>query len=378
MRILCVLQTLRAGGAQRVFSLMADVWIAEAHDVSLLLFTDDSEPDFTPVHPDVDIRRLGILGTTSGGILHKIGKNLKRFPVVRKAVSEIRPDCVIGFMIDENLVLRLSTLGMRVPIILVEHSPYSYDPGYLKRMLQDIVYPLADGVVMLTRQAKAHAVGSVRSRTVVIENPIRIPEDLSSRQLAEKETTGKKVEGVFLAIGRFARQKRFDRLIWAFSKIADTCPGWKVHLYGSGDEEESMRTLVAELGLENCVFLKGAVKEPWSALAEGDVFVMSSDTEGFPMALIEAMACGLAVVSTDCPTGPGELVVDGLNGLLVSVDEEALAAGMLRLATDASLRHKLGAEATKIKERLGCERIMTRYNGFIAACRSTGKETLRV
>ena len=378
MRIVCVLQTLRAGGAQRVFSLMAEEWIAQGHEVSLLLFTDDSEPDFTPVNPNVTIRRLGILGASGGSLLQRVIKNLRRFPVMRKAVADENPDCVVGLMIDENLVLRLSTLGMRVPVILVEHSPYSYDPGYLKRMLRDFVYPLADGVVVLTRQAKQHAVGCVRERTVVIENPVNSPSSIVEQGLERQTHKSTKQGGVFIAIGRLAAQKRFDRLVRAFSLIADRCKGWQVFLYGSGDQEGSLGNLIGELGLQERVILKGPVKEPWEALSEADVFVMSSDTEGFPMALIEAMACGLAVVSTDCPTGPGELIIHGSNGLLVPMDEQALADAMLRLAVDADLRAKLGSEAMNVRERLGVERIMGRYNRFLANCIHSNEDTARV
>ena len=379
MRILCVLQTLRAGGAQRVFSLMAEEWIAEGHEVSLLLFTSDSESDFTPVHPEVDIHHLGILGACGGGLFQRIVKNMRRFPVMRKAVRDLNPDCVLGLMIDENLVLRLSTLGMRIPIILVEHSPYSYDPGYLKRLLRDLVYPLAEGVVMLTRQAKHHAVGSIRDKTLVIENPINPPKSVLTSGGGNTATEANKEQGgVFIAIGRLVAQKRFDRFIRAFSLIADRCKGWQVYLYGSGEEEASLQNLICGLGLQKRAILKGPVKEPWEALLEADVFVMSSDTEGFPMALIEAMTCGLAVISTDCPTGPGELIVDSENGILVPMSEEALADAMRRLALDPTLRDKLGREAVKIRERLGTERIMERYNRFLANCVRSNDDAARV
>jgi GalNAc-alpha-(1->4)-GalNAc-alpha-(1->3)-diNAcBac-PP-undecaprenol alpha-1,4-N-acetyl-D-galactosaminyltransferase len=378
MRLLCVLQTLRTGGAQRVFSCMADEWIEQGHQVSLLLFTSESEPLFTPVHPEVDIHRLGILGEPGGSILGRIYKNLRRFPVVRNAIKTIHPDCAIGFMIDENLVLRLSSIGLSVPVILIEHSPFSYDPGYLKRMLRDIVYPQADGIVMLTQKAREHAVGNVRQKTLVIENPIQIPEAFASHRSDKSSESGLKEAGVFLAIGRLAVQKRFDRLIRAFSLIADRCAAWNLHIYGSGDQEESLQKLIIRMNLEDRVFLKGAVKEPWDALSSGDVFVMSSDTEGFPMALIEAMVCGLAVISTDCPTGPGELIVDMVNGLLVSIDESAIARAMLELAKDPLLRRTLGTEAMKITERLSRERIMKRYNQFLMNCMLERKGTLRL
>jgi len=130
-------------------------------------------------------------------------------------------------------------------------------------------------------------------------------------------------------------------------------------ILGEGPDRAKLEGMVRELGLEGRMELPGWVADPERVLGESAVFVLSSWYEGFPNALLEAMAAGCAVVATDCPSGPGEIVRPGVDGFLVPVGEvEALARALDELMGDEGLRRRLGEQARKVRERFGLEQVM--------------------
>jgi glycosyltransferase involved in cell wall biosynthesis len=170
---------------------------------------------------------------------------------------------------------------------------------------------------------------------VVIPNPVA-PFD-------QKDAPG---EPLVVAMGRLVPQKGFDVLIRGFAEAAVHLPGWHLIIAGEGPERRALELLKEELGVADRVALPGAVRENHRLLSRASIFAMTSHFEGFPNALAEAMACGRAVVATDCPTGPKELTLDGTAGLLVPVDDvAALSEALVRLGRDAQLRQRLGEAA---------------------------------
>lgn len=130
---------------------------------------------------------------------------------------------------------------------------------------------------------------------------------------------------VILGVGELSEQKDFETLIRAFDRVVDNQQA-RLVILGEGPRREKLETLIAELGLGDVVSMPGFVDNPYAYMAKTDVFVLSSRWEGCPNVLVEAMACGAPVVSTDCPSGPEEILKDGKHGLLLSVgDEEQMA-----------------------------------------------------
>jgi glycosyltransferase involved in cell wall biosynthesis len=212
----------------------------------------------------------------------------------------------------------------------------------------------------------------VDARVDIIPNPIN-PEFNGSTKEARRRGSGHTI----VAMGRLVRQKGFDLLIEAFARCAGQHPEWSLVILGEGEERSNLESLISAMGLQDRVRLAGKVPQPSHILGQADLFVLSSRFEGFPNALMEAMACKLAVISTDCPNGPRDIVRDGVDGLLIPPDDvNALAKGMDRLMANPMERQRLGAGATEVVKRFSIEKIMSMWDELVAhTCRSgTGGE----
>jgi len=169
-----------------------------------------------------------------------------------------------------------------------------------------------------------------------------------------------------VAAGRLARQKGFDRLVAAWALVARKHPDWRLNIFGAG-EPEALQARIDKKKLTDVVTLKGFTDEPYQRFAESAIYAMSSRSEGFPMVLLEAMGCGLPLVSFDCPTGPADIIQDGRNGLLVrDGDIKGLAAALNRLIDDPELRRRMGATGVELAKDYAPARIATRWEDLFA------------
>jgi glycosyltransferase involved in cell wall biosynthesis len=182
----------------------------------------------------------------------------------------------------------------------------------------------------------------------VIYNPFFAPEQQARpgvESLPDENSWMTEIQGpIVVSMGRFTRQKGFDILLKAFSTLAAAGQSdWNLIILGDGELRGELEQLVEDLGLSSRVIMPGRVKDPFSVLRHADLFVMSSRFEGFPMAHGEAMLCGLPVVATDCPSGPSELIRDGVDGILVENENQLqLEEAMQKLMSNAVLRRKMG------------------------------------
>jgi len=162
-------------------------------------------------------------------------------------------------------------------------------------------------------------------------------------------------------------QKGFDLLLRAFAQVAPDRPAWRLHLYGEGSQHDALACLAAQLAIADRVRFAGRVRDISGVYASADLFVMASRFEGFPNALTEAMAHGMPVIATDCPTGPREILTPSVDGLLVpSEDVRALATAMAQLMDDEPQRRALGLRSREITSRLSQEAIAAKWNELIA------------
>jgi glycosyltransferase involved in cell wall biosynthesis len=177
---------------------------------------------------------------------------------------------------------------------------------------------------------------------------------------------------VIAAAGRLAPGKRFDLLLEAFATVAAKEPDWHLRIYGGGNAKEGLEALIDELGLAGRARLMGPCTPIEAEFAKASLVVSASDAESFGMTLVEAMRCGVPVISTDCPLGPAEIVTDGVDGRLVPVDDApALADAILDLIADDALRHGMAAAALRSAHRYDPAPITTRYDHLFATLRMT-------
>jgi len=170
-----------------------------------------------------------------------------------------------------------------------------------------------------------------------------------------------------IAMGRLVPQKGFDLLIEAFASLAATHPAWDLVIWGEGPERPALEALVGHYGLEGRVSLPGFSHQVAEEYATAELFVLSSRYEGFALVLLEAMASGLPCVAFDCPSGPGELIDDEVNGILVPVgDVGGLADAMNRLMGAPAERDRFGRTAVAVRDQFSAARIMSEWDALLA------------
>ena len=361
MRCTLIIHSLNSGGAERVISNMANYWAAKGWEINLLTFDDNSKKTFYDVDPKISHIPLGIAGYSPNPIMG-IWNNLTRIQSLRTVIIKSKPNVVISFMNQTNEIVLLATRWLNVPVVVSERNdPASQTTGKIWEQLRQWTYPLADRIVVQTKRAGDYFSSKLQKRICVIPNPVLLPPD--EQEISDKLSSGKRS---LIAMGRLVPQKGFDMLLEAMAKLKDRYPEWTLTILGEGELRSQLESLRNELGLGDRVHLLGRVKNPHVFLKQADIFIMSSRFEGFPNALCEAMACGLPVISTDCPNGPREIIRDGVDGILVpNEDVSALAVAMERLMCEEKERKRLAERAKEVTERFGLEKVMLIWESLI-------------
>ncbi|MBD1806552.1 glycosyltransferase family 4 protein [Microcoleus sp. FACHB-SPT15] len=377
MRLTLVISSLSSGGAERVMSIMANYWVAKKWKITILTFDDGTKPPFYDLDSRVCHIPLSIAGESSN-LFVGIWKNLKRIQILQSAIANSNPDAVISFMDQVNVLTLLAirfSLGtitlqeppwgkrsLKIPVIVSERiDPALYSIGRIWEQLRRWTYPFADHLVVQTQGALTYFSSGQQKRACIIPNPVVFP-------TRRKNTSGGLWVGRSLfAMGRLTRQKGFDLLLQAFARLKDHYPEWTLTILGEGELRTELESLRESLGLSSRVHLPGVVRNPYEVLMQAEIFVMSSRFEGFPNALCEAMACGVPVISSDCPSGPREIIRDGVDGILVpNQDVEALTAAMDRLMSDEGERKRLSSRAPEVVERFSLEKVMSIWEKLLA------------
>ena len=217
---------------------------------------------------------------------------------------------------------------------------------------------MVDGIVFQTPEAQAWFPKSIQNKSTIIANLV-----------AEKFYQVKRSQRPqhIVSCGRLHRQKNHTLLIRAFAKLADKYPQENLLIYGKGDLESSLNQLIEQLGLQKRVFLMGQSTDVAKVLSQAKLFVLSSDYEGMPNALMEALVAGVPSISTDCPCGgPRELIQHGKNGLLVPCnDENALVRAMDQLLSNPQLAAKMGENARHGAQQFKPEIIVKQWEEFL-------------
>jgi glycosyltransferase involved in cell wall biosynthesis len=368
MRICLVISSLSAGGAERVLSVMASYWAGKGDGVTLMTL-DSVASDFYVVDPRVT--RVGLdLMRPSPHLLAGVLNNMRRLWVLRQAIRDVEPDVLISFMAETNVLVLLASRGLEPSVIVSERvDPSRHSIGTVWSWLRRWLYHRADRVVVQSEQVRDWFSASVgRDQLTIIPNPVNVTHEFDVGRALVDVTGHQPNQPTVIGMGRLTNQKGFDLLLQAFAAAVRELPEWQLILLGDGEERAALEGLAERLGLKGKVFLPGCVQNPQALLRQADLFVLSSRYEGFPNVLLEAMACALPAISFDCRSGPGEIIRDGVDGLLVPAEDvAALASTMTRLMGDPEQRARLAAQAVRVTDRFGMERVMALWDEVIKA-----------
>ncbi|MFI0912148.1 glycosyltransferase family 4 protein [Streptomyces abikoensis] len=270
-----------------------------------------------------------------------------------------------------GLVMYLAEFGQdRYLRIGQEHRIYGTHEAAI-RAYQDASIPHLDAH---TTVSEADAVTHREQLPGIKTKIVCIPNGCPPSEVEPADPESKLV----VAAGRLIPVKRYDLLISAWAVVAEAHPDWKLRLYGRGPEQAKLRAQIDRLGLNESLTLMGAHSPIETEWAKGSIAAVTSREESFGMTIVEAMGCGVPVVATDCPHGPGEIISDGEDGLLVPVgDSDAIAKGLIKLIEDDELRRTMGAAARVSARRYAPERIADAYLELIddlGGPRRTGDE----
>ncbi|MFF1392273.1 glycosyltransferase family 4 protein [Streptomyces sp. NPDC058287] len=340
------------GGTNRTVINLAEA-LAVHHDVEIVSVFRRANTTKFEISPRITVRalvdlRAGSADRTAGGSQEpsEVVPRQEEFYAQYSKFSDARiirdlertdADVVVGTRPSLNLFVAAYTRDGALRVAQEHMTHLAIPPAVRADMAR--VYPRLDAITTVT-EADAR---SFMENTPIPGIPVvGIPNSVPRPSVQPSDCTRK----VVVSAGRMHHIKRYDLLIRAFGSLADQFPDWQLRIYGDGTEAGKLRALVTELGLAGRALLMGGFSPIESEWAKGSIAAVTSSAESFGMTLVEAMRCGLPVVSTDCPVGPREILADGEDGLLVpNGDVDAIAWGLRRLMENDDLRQAMGAAA---------------------------------
>lgn len=355
--ITMIIRSLMGGGAERVMSTMANYWVSKGIAVTIITSVPPETDAYTLDHR---VKRIWLAPPRSifskSGFPWNIGQ-------LRKHIDLEGNKVVISFMDRSNIPVILATLGMDIRVIVGERiDPRTQNYSLLKRLLMRICYPHADAVTVLTDNVKKEWGDRFvpPHKVHVIHNPV-LPLDVNHDRIPQ--WLPKKF---MCCMGRLHPQKGFDILFNILPEMLERWPEYDVVILGEGESRHELEEQADRLGISHRIFMPGFIKNPHSILQRASLFIFPSRFEGFPNALVEAMALGLPVVSVDCPSGPACLIRHQHNGLLVPpANTDELAAAIDYMLSNPKESFRMGQRALLIKKKCDPEHVMTMWTALL-------------
>ncbi|MBA3922659.1 MAG: glycosyltransferase family 4 protein [Nostocaceae cyanobacterium] len=354
MHLVLVISSLSCGGAERSMILLAEGFMKQGYKVSVVTIAG-IETDFYQL-PDGAHRLALNVAKKSPSLIHSLFNNFYRLRVLKQAICSLEPDIVISFLDINNILTLIALINTNFTIFVSEqNNPQMHAIGRFWKILRRLSYPLATKVVSSSQGVDDYFDWLSKTKRAVIYNPLTAVNDNQTQiDLIKSIDFSKKW---IVAMGRLTYQKGFDILLTAFHKIANKYPDWQLLILGEGELRSDLENEIKNLDLTERVMLPGRIDNPFPLLRLSKLFVLSSRFEGFGNVLIEAMACGLPVISTDCPSGPKEIIREGIDGILVpNEDVSSLAIAIDCLISDEAKRQNLAAHAPEGAERFSLEK----------------------
>ena len=308
-KIVFTCDTISGGGAEKVIATLSNSFVEKNIEVTIIGVSDGGNNNSFYTLND-KISYIPLCSTHNKKV-----KILKRIFFLRNELARIQPDIVISFLPHVNFYTMVSCKLLKIPYIVSERNDPKRNPKkFIYRIFKYLSFMNADGCVFQNNGAKNYYYSAIREKSVIINNP------LSLKYIPTK--CANKKEKVVLAVGRLEEQKNYKSLLKAFKLFNEKVNySYKLRIYGNGSLAEELKDFVEHLQITEYVEFVG-VAEDWHKKEYNDaMYILSSDYEGMPNSLIEAMALGIPSISTDCPCGsPREIIENGVNGFLVPVN----------------------------------------------------------
>ena len=326
------INSLIKAGAQRVIINLTESLLSKGHQV-VIVTTTIYEPEYDlpdgakRIFPDITEEEISN---------SRIVNFKRRFMKLRNVWKTEKPDVIVSFIGKNNFMAILTAWGLHIPVVTsVRGEPRAEYYSKVQELLAKTLMGKADGLVLQTPDAKAYFPKWIQKKAVILENPLN-PEFIDEYYTGERETE-------IVSVGRIDANKNQKLIVDAFNRIAEDIPDVKLVLYGSGEGKKELEEYVKNSPYKQRILLPGAVSDVKERIQKTKLFILSSNTEGMPNALMEALALGIPCVSTDCPCGGPRMLMEGKeNGILVPVgDADAMAEAMKTILQDKELWEKL-------------------------------------
>jgi glycosyltransferase involved in cell wall biosynthesis len=353
------LNCLEQGGAERVVTNLANRFAREGYQV--IIATEwYGENEF---RIDPQVRRVHVGLREGDEKKHRLIQFLLRVRYLRRFLKEEKPDILIPFARKALYRGLMAAYFVKIPVLIsVRTDPAGHYEERSDKIQIPLLFPRADGCVFQTQGARKFFAPRLQKNSRIILNPIN-PKYIGVPEPAVRQKT-------VVQSGRLVDFKNQPMLIRAFVEVHKKHPDYDLKIYG-GDSFDGTKEILEQIIDENqareYVHLMGASDSLEEEIKDAALFAFSSDWEGLPNALMEAMALGLPVVATDCPCGgPRTIMTHEVNGLLVPIkDQKAMEEGINRLIEDRELAERLGREARKIADRANDQAIYEQWRDYI-------------
>lgn len=356
MKLLLITAEMCGGGTERVIAVLANYMVQHGHDVTILMTAGEQ----IVYELDAAVKIISIGGRTGGSVW----KRLNRIKKIRECYKVDRERIVVSFGTETNLFSLLAGVFLPNKIIVSERN----DPnkcGYPQ--IRNVLYRLADGFVFQTKEAAECFADNIVKKCQVIPNPVKdnLPEPFVGERKKE-----------IVAVGRLELQKNHRLLLQAFADFHRNHTDYKLVLFGKGELQEELQKLAEQENIQDAVLFAGFAKDVAERIRDAAAYVLSSDYEGISNSLMEAMAIGMPVISTDCPIGGSALLIQNeVNGILVPIgDRAALAAMMARMVDNKEEAAKMAKQASKVREQYSAEKICDKWVEYIQKYNSGNRE----
>ncbi|MFV0194102.1 glycosyltransferase family 4 protein [Empedobacter falsenii] len=352
-KICLIIPSLRHGGAERVISVLANEWVKNPNcEVNLLLLT--KQDHFYNIDSRVNIIEPQKLYTKNS--ISKLFYTIWVFWFIRNKIYKLNPTSVLSFCERYNNIVLLALLGIKIPIFVSDRNNPSNNLGLIHEYLRKKLYKKAKGIIAQTETAKTILFNKTGNLNIkAIPNPLR----------GIKDHNDIIKENIIMNVGRFELQKNQKELIEIFSQL-ELKKDWKLRIIGVGSLKSDLEETIREKKLEDQVELLDFQKNIDEYFQQAKIFAFTSIYEGFPNALSEAMANGLASIAYDCPTGPSELIQHNENGYLIPLhNKEEYIKQLQLLVDDENLRQRISMNAKNVKTKFSSQTISNEYLNFI-------------